>query len=83
MAQLIHSRFICDGRYRVHAVEGVGRRKPRIIEIEVVDTGERIHGSARWLDKLALGLVQRSGRPSERAAITTLGHLLAARTKRP
>jgi hypothetical protein len=82
LAQLIHSRFICDGRYRVHAVEGVRRRKPRIIEIEVVDTGQRLHGSARWLDKLALGLVTRTGTSTDRAATASLAQLLAARTKR-
>jgi hypothetical protein len=25
LAQLIHSRFICNGRYRVHAIEDFGR----------------------------------------------------------
>ena len=67
LAQLIHSQFICDGRYHVHAVKGFGRRKPRMIEIEVVDTGERLHGSARWLEKLALGLVKRTSVSIERA----------------
>lgn len=53
MAQFIHSQFTGDGRFRIHAIEGLGRSKPRVIEIEVVDTGERLHGSARWLGKLA------------------------------
>lgn len=52
MAQLIWSWFICDGRYRVHAINGTGRRKARIIELEVVDTGERFHGSAKRMEKL-------------------------------
>jgi hypothetical protein len=57
MAQAITSWFICDGRYRVHAINAVGRRSARIIEIEVVDTGERFHGNARMLQHLfqALG----------------------------
>jgi hypothetical protein len=35
------SWFIYDGAIRVHAINAVGRRKGRIIEVEVVDTGER------------------------------------------
>ena len=51
MAQLVVSWFICDGRFRVHAINAVGRRSGRIIEIEDTDTGERIHGSPRnWSD---------------------------------
>ena len=52
MAQAITSWFICDGRFRVHAINAVGRRRARIIEIEEVDTGERFHGSARRLQRL-------------------------------
>jgi hypothetical protein len=52
MAQLVVSWFICDGRFRVHAINAVGRRSARIIEIEDVDTGERVHGSARRLQRL-------------------------------
>jgi hypothetical protein len=52
MAQTIVSWFICDGRYRVHAIKAVGRRSARIIEIEDVDSGERLHGSARRLQHL-------------------------------
>jgi hypothetical protein len=52
MAQTIVSWFICDGRYRVHAIKAVGRRRARIIEIEDVDSGERFHGSARSLQRL-------------------------------
>jgi hypothetical protein len=52
LAQLVHSRFICDGRFCVHAIEDIGHQKPRIIEIEMTDTGEQVHGSARWLDNI-------------------------------
>jgi hypothetical protein len=54
MAQAITSWFICDGRFRVHAISAVGRRRARIIEVEEVDTGERFHGSARKLERLFL-----------------------------
>ena len=56
MAQIIVSWFICDGRYRVHAIKAVGRRSARIIEIEDVDSGERFHGSAQRLQRLFLSL---------------------------
>jgi hypothetical protein len=56
MAQGITSWFICDGRYRVHAIDAVGRHRARIIEIEDVDTGERVHGTARRLERLFLSL---------------------------
>jgi hypothetical protein len=52
MAQLVVSWFICDGRFRVHAINAVGRRRARIIEIEDVDSGERFHGSPRKLQRL-------------------------------
>jgi hypothetical protein len=52
MAQTIASWFICDGRFRVHAINAVGRRKGRIIEVEEVGTGERFHGSARRMERL-------------------------------
>jgi hypothetical protein len=70
MAQLSVSWFICRGRLRVHAINAVGRRSGRIIEIEDTDTGERIHGSpislmdaqADWrqpsLDRDAAGTVR-------------------------
>jgi hypothetical protein len=60
MAQLVVSRFICDGRFRVHAINAVGRRSARIIEIEDVETGERVHGNARRLERLVLSLRLRS-----------------------
>jgi hypothetical protein len=56
MAQAITSWFICEGRFRVHAINAVGRRRARLIEIENVDTRERFHGSARELQHLFLKL---------------------------
>jgi hypothetical protein len=56
MAQAITSWFICDGRFRVHAINAVGRRRAKFIEIENVDTRERFHGSARELQHLFLTL---------------------------
>ena len=56
MAQLMESWFICDGRFRVHAINPVGRRGGRIIEIEDVDSGERVHGTARRLERLVNSL---------------------------
>ena len=61
MAQLVVSWFIYDGAIRVHAINGIGRRKGRIIEVEVVDTGERFHGSARRLDRLVRTLRRSEG----------------------
>ena len=52
MGQAITSWLICDGRYRVHAVDALGRRPARIIEIEDVDSGERFHGSPQRLQRL-------------------------------
>jgi hypothetical protein len=56
MAQAITSWLICEGRFRVHAINAIGRRQARIIEIEEVDSGERFHGSARKLERLFLAL---------------------------
>jgi len=61
MAQLVVSWFICDGRLRVHAINAVGRRSGRIIEIEDIDTGECVHGSARRLERLAQALRSSGG----------------------
>ena len=61
MAQLVVSWFICDGRLRVHAINALGRRSGRIIEIEDIDTGERVHGSARRLQRLVQALRSSGG----------------------
>jgi hypothetical protein len=45
----------------VHTINAVGRRKSRIIEVEVVDTGEAFHGSARRLERLVHRLRRSSG----------------------
>jgi hypothetical protein len=60
MAQMIVSRFIYDGVIRVHTINAVGRRKGRIVEVEVVDTGERLHGSAQRLGRLVHKLCRSS-----------------------
>jgi hypothetical protein len=52
MAQALKAWFICDGRFRVLATSRIGRRKGRIVEVEVVDTGERFHGSAQRMESL-------------------------------
>jgi len=61
MAQSVVSWFIYDGAIRVHAINAVGRRKGRIIEVEEVETGERFHGSARRLERLVHTLRRSSG----------------------
>ena len=43
MAQLMVSWFIYDGAIRVHAINGVGRRKGRIIE-GLIDWCRRFEG---------------------------------------
>jgi len=64
MAQAITSWFICDGRFRVHAINAVSRRSGRIIEIEDVDSGERVHGTARRLERLLRSLRESSSSTS-------------------
>ena len=56
MAQRIVSWFICDGRFRVHAINAVGKRRGKIIEIEDVNSGERVYGTARRLERLLQSL---------------------------
>jgi hypothetical protein len=68
MAQLIVSWFIDGGRFRVHAINAVGSRKGRIIEVEELDTGERFHGSARKLEKLVQTLRISSGESDQVSA---------------
>jgi hypothetical protein len=61
MAQLIVSWLVGGGRFRIHAINAVGRRRGRIIEVEEVDTGERFHGSRRRLERLVQTLRRSSG----------------------
>ena len=56
MAQLLMSWLLADGRFRVYASNSLGRRKGRIIEVEVIATGERFHGSARRMERLVRAL---------------------------
>ena len=56
MAQSVVTWFVGDGRFRVHAINAVGRRSARIIEIEDVETGDRFHGSARKMQNMFLSL---------------------------
>lgn len=68
MAQKLLSFFICDGRFRIHAINAVGRCRGRIIEVEEVDTGERIYGSARRMERLVRILHASDGDVSASAA---------------
>jgi hypothetical protein len=68
MAQLVVSWLICDGKYRVHAIGAVGRRKGRIFEVEEVGTGERFHGSFRTLERWMSILQRASGEPDQAKA---------------
>src|SRR5580704_14568682 len=67
MAQIVVSWPICNGRLRVHAINAVGRRSGWFIEIEDIDSGERVHGSARRLERLVQAL-RSSGSQLDRAA---------------
>ena len=61
MAQQVVSWFICNGRFRVHAVNAVGRRSGRVIELVDTDTGECVHDSARRMLRLVDTLSAMSG----------------------
>jgi hypothetical protein len=54
------SWLLAGGRFRIHAINGVGRRKGRIDEVEVIATGEHFYGSARRMERLVHAL-QGSG----------------------
>jgi len=75
VAQFIHSRLVCNGRFRIHAIEGIGRRKPRVIEVEVTSTRERLHGSATWLAKLVRELETLTSTPGEPPAVPARGQI--------
>jgi hypothetical protein len=59
VAQVVVSLFICGGKFRVHAVNAVGSCSGRLIEIEDVDSGERLHGSPRRLERVMRTLRRR------------------------
>jgi hypothetical protein len=56
VAQVLMSWLIVGGKFRIHAINGVGRRKGRIIEVEVITTGEHFYGSARRMERLVRAL---------------------------
>ena len=56
VAQFLMSRLLAGGRFRIHTINGVGRRKGRIIEVEVIATGEHFYGSARRMERLVRAL---------------------------
>jgi hypothetical protein len=56
VAQFLMAWFLGGGRFRISAINGIGRRKGRIIEVEVIATGERFCGSARRMERLVRAL---------------------------
>ena len=56
MAQFLVSWLLVGGRFRISAIKSIGCRKGRIIEVEVVATGERFYGSARRMERLVCAL---------------------------
>jgi hypothetical protein len=69
MGQQVITWLLGDGRYRIHATNATGRRKRRIIEVEVIASGERFHGSARKMDRLVRAL---QGTSNERISSQTV-----------
>jgi hypothetical protein len=61
MAQQVVSWFVCNGRFKVHAINAVGRCRGRIIEMEDAETGDRIHDSAQRMLRLVRTLSAMSG----------------------
>ena len=61
MAQQVVSWFICNGRFKVHAVNAAGRRGGRIIELEDTETGERVYDSPQRMLRLVDTLSAMSG----------------------
>ena len=61
MAEQVVSWFICNGRFKVHAINAAGRRGGRIIELEDTDTGERIQDSPQRMLTLVDTLSAMSG----------------------
>jgi len=61
MAQQVVSWFICNGRFKVHAVNAAGMRRGQIIEMEDTDTGDRIHDDPDQMLRLVDTLSAMSG----------------------
>jgi hypothetical protein len=56
VAQFLVSWLLVGGRFRISAINGIGRRKGRILEVEVIATRERFYGSARRMARLVCAL---------------------------
>jgi hypothetical protein len=52
VAQFLVLWLLDGGSFRIFAINGIGRRKGRIIEVEVIATGEHFYGSARKMARL-------------------------------
>ena len=78
MAQFLMSWLLVGDRFRIHAINGVGRRKGRIIEVEVIVTGERFHGSARRMERLVRAL--QGSAPMTTGVMIRPGHLAGRRS---
>src|SRR5262245_17716351 len=61
MAQQVVSWFVCNGRFKVHAVNAIGQYRGRIIEMEDMETGERVHDCAQRMLRLVDTLSAVSG----------------------
>src|SRR5215471_12561737 len=61
MAQQVVSWFVCNGRFRVHAVNAIGQCRGRIIEMEDMETGECVHDCAQRMLRLVDTLSAMSG----------------------
>jgi hypothetical protein len=56
VAQFLKSWLLAGGKFRISAINGIGHRTGRIIEVEVVATGEDFYGSARRMARLVRAL---------------------------
>src|SRR5262245_54811890 len=61
MAQQVVSWFICNGRFKVHAINAAGMRRGQIIEMEDTGTGDRIHDDPDQMLRLVDTLSAMSG----------------------
>lgn len=70
MGQLVVSWLAGNGIYRVYATNEIGRRRRRIVEIEVIKTGERFHGSAKRMQRLVQAVQGNSNDSTIRRIVT-------------